>query len=152
MRNESGRSLIEVIGVMAIAAVMGAATIGTYTMIRSNQARTIAAADLDQIAQNIKLLMEMRGTYEGLSIEYLIKAGALKSDVAPIGGAGWSITPSVDGTSYSINLVDLSEGECDYFEIHSPKWASYVTTNGFRFDGTSQCFDGDINQISFVVE
>ncbi len=152
MRTESGRSLIEVVGVLAIAALMGAATIGTYNMLRSNQAHTIAAADLEQIAQDIQLLMGMRGTYEGLSIEYLIKAGALKSDAAPIGGATWSIVPSIDGLSYSINLVDLTNSDCEYFAVQIPKWATSMVVNGFTFDGTSQCFGSDTNNISFIVE
>lgn len=152
MRMESGRSLIEVIGVLAIAGVMAAATIGTYAMLRGNQARVIAAAELEQIAQDIKMLMEMRGTYEGLSIDYLIKAGALKSDAAPIGGSGWSIVPSIDGVTYSINLVDLSSGDCEYFAMQIPKWATDVTVNGFSYDGTSQCFESNINNVSFIVE
>ncbi len=152
MRMESGRSLIEVVGVLAIAALMGAATIGTYTMLRGNQARVIAASELEQIAQDIKLLMGMRGTYEGLSVEYLIKAGALKSDAAPIGGAQWSVTPSIDGTQYSINLTELSSGDCEYFAMQIPKWAKTVTVNGFEYDGTSQCFESKINNVSFIVE
>ena len=43
MKTESGRSLIEVIGVLAIAAVMTAASIAMYNTIRKNQAHTIAA-------------------------------------------------------------------------------------------------------------
>ena len=115
MKAESGRSLIEVIGVLAIGGVMAVATLGVYNMVRSNQTRTIADAELEQIAHDTKLLLEMRGTYEGISVDYLIKAGALPSDKAPIGGDGWSVTASADGVSFSINLVDLSNGECEYF-------------------------------------
>ncbi|MBQ2017208.1 MAG: hypothetical protein II208_01620, partial [Alphaproteobacteria bacterium] len=80
MREESGRSLIEIIGVMAIAGVMTVSALGIYNILRTSQIRTIASADLSQIAENAKLLMEMRGSYEGISIDYLIKAGALNSD------------------------------------------------------------------------
>ena len=103
MKNESGRSLIEVIGVMAITGVMTVAALGIYNMIRANQVRNIAIAEVKQIAENTKILLEMRGTYEGVSVDYLIKAGALKSNNAPIGGENWSVTPSFDGTSFSIN-------------------------------------------------
>ncbi len=152
MRMESGRSLIEVVGVLAIVALMGAASIGTYNMLRGNQAHVIAAAELEQIAQDIKLLMGMRGTYEGLSIEYLIKAGALKSNAAPIGGENWSVSPSIDGASYSINLVDLSKNDCEYFALQIPNWATRIVINGVEYDGTPQCFGSQINNISFVVE
>ena len=43
MRGESGRSLIEVIGVMAIAGVMTVSALGVYNMLRANQARSIAS-------------------------------------------------------------------------------------------------------------
>ena len=81
--------MIEVIGVMAIAGIMTVSAVGVYNMIRANQARSIADAELEQIAQDTKLLMEMRGTYEGVSVDYLIKAGALESDAAPMGGDDW---------------------------------------------------------------
>lgn len=152
MRQQSGRSLIEVIGVMAITGVMTVTALGVYNMIRANQVRTIASAEIEQIAENTKLLLEMRDSYQGVSVDYLIKAGALQSERAPIGGNDWSITASVDGKSFSINLVDLTAGECDYFAAMQPKWASAMMVNGFESGLTENCFDSDTNQISFIVE
>ena len=152
MKAESGRSLIEVIGVLAIGGVMAVATLGVYNMVRSNQTRTIADAELEQIAHDTKLLLEMRGTYEGVSVDYLIKAGALPSDKAPIGGDGWSVTASADGVSFSINLVDLSNGECEYFAEKKQRWAPAVLINGFEGGIADNCFKAGANQISFIVE
>lgn len=152
MKQESGRSLIEVIGVMAIAGLMTVSAIGVYNMLKKNQVRMIADAELEQIAQNTKMLLEMRGSYEGVSIDYLIKAGALQSDTAPIGGDAWSVVSSADGKSFSINLVDLTTGECDYFATSKPKWASAILVNGFETELTDNCFDSNTNQISFIVE
>jgi hypothetical protein len=152
MKQESGRSLIETIGVMAIAGMMMVGTIAAYNMIRSNQTRTIASAELDKIVEDTKILMEMRGTYEGISIDYLIKAGALKNNRAPIGGANWSIDASADGQTFAINLVDLTVGECEFFAEKKPKWANAMLINGFETGQTSNCFDSSTNQISFIVE
>lgn len=152
MREQSGRSLIEVIGVMAIMGVMTISALGVYNMIRANQVRTIAGAELEQIAENTKLLMEMRGTYEGVSVDYLIKAGALKTDVAPIGGDDWSVAAGADGTTFSINLVDLTNGECEYFITAKPKWATAIMVNGFETAVSDSCFDSDTNQVSFIVK
>ena len=55
MNQQSGRSLIEVIGVMAIAGLMMVSALGVYNVLRKNQARTIADAELEQIAQDTKL-------------------------------------------------------------------------------------------------
>ena len=152
MRNESGRSLIEVIGVMAIAGVMTVSALGVFNMLRANQARSIASMELKQIAENTKLLLEMRGSYDGVSVNYLIKSGALKSDKAPLGGDDWSVTSGFDGLTFSINLVDLTNGECNYFASKKPIWAKTLLVNGFETDVSSNCFDSDTNQISFIVE
>lgn len=152
MKQESGRSLIEVIGVMAIAGLMTVAAAGMYTMIRRDQSRTIADATMEQIAQDVKMLMEMRGTYEGLSIDYLIKAGALQSDKAPIGGDNWSVISSADGQYFSINLVDLQHADCEYFAAKKPQWATAILINGFEAGITENCFETATNQVSFIVE
>ena len=152
MRGESGRSLIEVIGVMAIAGVMTVSALGVYNMLRANQARSIASMELKQIAENTKILLEMRGSYEGVSVSYLIKAGALQNDKAPLGGDGWSVTSSIDGKSFAINLVDLTSGDCEYFSAIKPKWAKNVLVNGLEIGSTSNCFNTDTNQVSFIAE
>lgn len=152
MRAESGRSLIEVIGVMAITGVMTVSALGIYNMIRANQVRSIAIAEIKQIAENTKILLEMRGTYEGVSVDYLIKAGALNTNKAPIGGDNWSVTPSFDGTSFTINLVDLTNGECNFFATQKDGWFTKITVNGFETDVVSNCFDTDTNQVSFIIE
>ena len=152
MRAESGRSLIEVIGVMAITGVMTVSALGIYNMIRANQVRSIAIAEIKQVAENTKILLEMRGSYEGVSVDYLIKAGALKTNHAPIGGESWSVLPSFDGMSFSINLVDLTNGECNFFASQKGGWFKTITVNGFTTDGASNCFDTDTNQVSFIIE
>ena len=153
MRAESGRSLIEIVGVIAIGTVMTAAAIGMYSMMRENNARSIATSQLEQIASDVKLLMGMRGDYSGLSVDYLIKAGALKSDKSPLGGAQWSVISSGDGESFSINLTELTQGECAYFSTAVPKWAASIVINGYElYQGSDNCFSTPTNQISFIVE
>lgn len=152
MHDEFGRSLIEIVGIMAIGAIMMVSTIGLYNMMRHNQVRTIAAAQMQQIARDVKLLMEMRGDYSGISVDYLIKAGALKSDRAPIGGP-WSVTAGDGGQSFAINLSALSVGECDYFVTARPTWASEIVVNGAPADSTADsCFSTPTNEISFIVK
>lgn len=153
MRQEYGRSLIEIIGVIAIGAVMTGAAIGIYRMMRENNARTIATSQLEQIAGDVKLLMEMRGDYSGVSVDYLIKAGALKSDKSPLGGNDWSINASTDGESFSINLTELTQNECSYFLTAKPTWAESMLVNGYEaLDNSDRCFSTPTNQISFIVK
>ena len=150
MKYESGRSLIEIIGVLAITAVMTAAALGIYNSIRHNQKNTIAAAELRELAKNTKLLMEMRGDYTGVSVDYLVKAGALRSDKPPI-GTSWSVNVGTDVTSFSIDLKGLSHGECEFFATALPNWATDMFVNGYRLDNSVACFAGGENDISFIV-
>ncbi len=150
MKNESGRSLIEIIGVLAITAVMTASAVGIYNSIRHNQKNTIASAELREVAKNTKLLMEMRGDYTGVSVDYLVMAGALKSDKAPV-GKSWSINVGTDVTSFSIDLKGLSRGECEFFATALPNWAEDMFVNGYRLDSTTACFASSENDISFIV-
>lgn len=152
MKQEYGRSLIEIIAVLAIGAVMSAATIAMYRTIRTTQVRTIASAELEQIVKNIKLLTGAHGTYSGISVDYLVKSGAIKSGVAPIGSDDWSITPSFDGLSFSINLIALTHGECAYFATKQPQWANMILINGNEINETPNCFSTNTNMISFIVE
>ena len=150
---ERGASMIEIIGVLAIAGLMSAAAIGMYNTIRNNQARKIASTQMEEIVRNTKMLMGMQGNYNGLSITYLISAGALDNNNPPIGGDDWSIVPTFDGAGFSINLTELSNGECEYFATTKPKWATRIVINNSDYTGTNpNCFSSDINKISFIVE
>ena len=153
MIQERGASMIEIIGVLAIAGLMSAAAIGMYNVIRNNQARKIASIELEQIVKNTDLLMGMRGDYTGLSVEYLVSAGALQNTNAPIGGDDWSVSAINNGTGYSINLTELTEGECQFFTTTPPKWATKILVNNVAItNNVSNCFSTDTNEISFVVE
>ncbi|MBD5388629.1 hypothetical protein HDR63_00015 [bacterium] len=153
MRHESGRSLIEVIGVLAIAAIMTSLAITMFSTIRHRQIRTVAAADLAQVVKNVRLLMGARGDYTGLSVDYLVKAGALRNTHAPIGNA-WTVTSGTDRQTFVITLMGLSEGECDFFVAAPPTWASLLRVNGADVvDGeTVYCLTSPNNQIAFVAE
>lgn len=151
MRSEYGRSLIEIMGVMAIGAVMTVSAVTAYRMIRQSQARTIADAELAQTAKNVKILMELRGDYSGVSVDYLTKAGALKNPRAPIGNQ-WSVAAVRDGTAFAINLEGLSRSDCQYFAAAPHAWASAIVVNGYETQPDDHCFSSATNQISFIVE
>lgn len=152
MNQERGASIIEIIGVLAIAGIMSAAAISMYNVIRNNQARKIASVELEQIAKNTELLIGMRGDYTGLSVDYLVSAGALNNTNAPIGGNDWSVSSINDGTGYSINLTNLSESECQYFVATPAKWATSIKVNGVDTQTGQNCFSTKTNKISFIIE
>jgi len=150
MKSEYGRSLIEIIGVLAITGVMTASAIGIYNSIRHNQHNTIATAELRELAKNAKLLMGMRGDYTGISVDYLIKAGALHSDKAPA-GSSWSVDVGTDPATFVISLHGLSRAECDFFATTVPNWATEMFVNKYRIEDSVTCYANADNDISFTV-
>ena len=84
MREESGRSLIEIIGVLAIGAIMVAGTYAIYNSTNQKQKRLIASETMKDIATKTKTLLEYSG-YQNVSVDFLIEAGALNNDKAPAG-------------------------------------------------------------------
>lgn len=151
MKTESGRSLIEIIGVLTITAVMTAATIAMYNTIRKNQTHTIASAELCEVVKNIKLLFDMCGDYTGVSVDWLVKTGALKNDKAPL-GESWSIEPTPDASGFVINLRGLSHSNCDFLAVSAPSWASSIIVNGQENESSPICFSGNTNNITFIAQ
>ena len=152
VEQESGRSLIEMLGVLAIGAVMTAGAYATYNMLRTNQVRNMALSEMEQIARNTKILLETRGDYRGVSVEYLVKAGAITETGAPLGGDDWYITSSTDGKSFSINLTNLSATDCSYLAAKKIKWATKVSVNKIETGGSERCISDAKNFVSFIVE
>jgi len=151
MKTEYGRSLIEIIGVLALTAIMTAGAIKLYSSIRTNQNHTIVSANLREIAKDIKLLFDMREDYNGLSVEYLQKAGAIKNVNAPIGN-NWVIEPIEDGKAFTIKLFDIGHSDCEFFAVSVPQWATRVLVNNHDIDDNPHCFSGSTNNVFFIAE
>jgi hypothetical protein len=152
MKSEYGRSLIEMLGVLAIGGVMTAAAYGTYNMLRTSQIRNLAVSEMEQIARNTKILLETRGDYSGVSVDYLVKSGAITETRAPIGGADWSVTGGLNGKTFSINLTNLSHSDCAFFATKKITWAKAVSVNGLETSGAESCLSAPKNLISIIVE
>ncbi len=151
MREQSGRSLIEIIGVLAIGALMISATYSIYHTTNEKQKRLIASEELKDIAQKTKTLLEYSG-YTPVSVDYLIEAGVINDNRAPAGGEDWSVTSNFEGTEFSINLVGLSFSECAYFTTKKFNWATRINVNGYDSSDSSYCMKSGDNMISFFAQ
>ncbi len=154
MNNESGRSLIEMLGVLAIMGVLTTAVIAAYNTLRDRTSRTIAEESLKTTAQNAEILFSSRGNYTGISVDYLIKAGELKDVRPPLGGMDWTITSNGLGDEFSINLVNLSADDCKYFVLKKLDWATAILVNGVETvqGAESSCLSTGDNDLSIVVK
>ena len=151
MHEQSGRSLIEIIGVLAIGAIMVSATYTMYHSTNEKQKRLIASETLNDIAQKTKTLLEYSG-YSPVSVDFLIESGAIDNDKAPAGGSDWSVTGSLDGLEFSINLTKLSYEECAYFTTKKLSWTTHISVNGYDSTDSTYCMKSGENKISFFAQ
>ena len=151
MREQSGRSLIEIIGVLAIGAIMVSGTYAIYNSTNQKQKRLIASENIKEIITKTKTLLEYSG-YQNASVNFLIEAGALQNDKAPAGGPDWSITSNIDGTEFSVNLVGLTYDECAYFTTKKFDWVTNISVNGYSSSSSSYCLKTGDNRISFFAQ
>ena len=153
MKEESGRSLVEIIGVLAIGAIMIASAYSIYQSINSRQTRLIASETLKDVAAKTKTLYEFSG-YGNVNLSQLQTDGVLTNTNPPIGG-GWSIASADDGDAFIITLKQLSYDDCEYFAVKKSDWAKEKKINNKKVGDGGTCVKkptGDKNMVSFKVQ
>jgi prepilin-type N-terminal cleavage/methylation domain-containing protein len=148
---QSGRSLIEMIAVLAIAAVMVAGTYAAYNVVASRQARMMTTEELRDIAKNAKILFAGRNDFDGLSVPYMIKMGALKTDAAPRIAQRFDLVATTDG-GFWIDLFNVSFSNCAWASLQHFEFASDVIVNDMSSGHPADhCTDGNNNKVSILV-
>ena len=149
-KEESGRSLVEIVGVLAIGAIMIASAFSIYKSIDNRQTRLIASETLKDVAAKTKTLYEFSG-YENVSVPKLKTDGVLSSTDAPIGG-GWKISGvKEDGVfpKFKIEIEKLDYDDCNYFAVKKSDWAIGKEVNGSA-DG--KCKETKENKVAFIAK
>ncbi len=143
MKQESGRSMIEMMGVLAI---MGVITVGA-TLLISTAMRTQKRSQVnDEIIQLVVGVRQLLGEYDDYShINNSTIFGAIgMSDKNPYGGTyEISVNPS-NTRQFVISINGLPKSDCEYLITRA--WSDSVgyTVSGGREGGaTGNCGDTD---------
>ena len=152
LRQQRGISMIEMLGVLALAGVMAFGAFKLYQSMRARQVRLTVEIELGDLAQNARLLFRGRGDYSNISVEYLVKAGALRSDKSPIDGASFYVRSEDLGKKFAIVLDGVDFGTCAYFATARLEWAEFVRVNGFADNSKSYCYEIEKNTVEFIVK
>lgn len=145
MKEQSGRSLIEIIGVLAIGTIMIVAAYRVYNTIDNRQKRMIASDTLEDVAKKTKLLYEMSGYPSTLSVAKLVSDGALSNSKTPI-GSSWSVSSIDDGKKFQISVSGLSYDECEYFKLKKTDWATSISSS------PRTCTKNKTHTVTFTVQ
>lgn len=152
MKEQSGRSLIEMLGVIAIAAIMTAGAIKMYQVVRTRQIRMIATEDMKSIAENTKMLYAARDNYNDISIEYLVKAGAMRNEKSPLPTAEFSIVANPVQKEFAMVFSGLNYNDCSWLSATKFDWADRAVVNGYEEAANSYCKKLDKNEVVIWVK
>jgi len=138
-KNQNGRSMIEMLGVLAIVGVLSAGGIAGYSMAMQSYKTNQLIDKIQLIAARTRQVY--KGNYvSGVSKANMISSGKLSENdfVNPFGGtlvlarSGWDST----GTIFHIELGDLPAETCT--DILTNDWGGSGVFDGVVFDHTEQ--------------
>ena len=132
MKQESGRSMIEMLGVLAI---MGLITVGAIGMIATAMRTQKRSAINDEILQIVTGVRQLLGEYDDFSnINNATIFGAIgMSNKNPYGGTyTLNVDPS-NSRQFIVGITGLSESDCEF--LATKAWSDSV---GYQMSGGKQ--------------
>lgn len=139
MREESGRSMIEMIGVLAI---MGAITVGAIWLISTamkTQKRNSVNEQVIQIVSMVRNLFSEYDDYSALDGSRIFGALGM-SDKNPYGGLYKVNVNPENSRQFVVSVTGLSKSDCEFFTIKA--WSDsigYQISNGKNGGATGDC-------------
>jgi len=131
---QSGRSMIEMLGVLAIVGVLSAGGIAGYSMAMQSYKTTQLIEKTQLIAQTARVVY--KGKYDGISIQNLINSGKISDKSNPFGG-DFVIANSTwgPGMMFFIRLGALPSETCT--DVLQTDWGSSGVFEGVNMTGHS---------------
>lgn len=150
MRQESGRSMIEMVGVLAI---MGMLTATAFTLISlgiNRQKQSRVADDVVTIVSGVRTLL---GDYDDFSnIDNSTIFGAMSvSNKNPYGGTYELAVNSANTRQFIVKVNGLPKADCE--ALLTKAWTDsvgYITSDHKESGASGNCVDGNANVISIT--
>ncbi|MBO7509244.1 MAG: type II secretion system protein [Alphaproteobacteria bacterium] len=139
MKNESGRSMIEMLGVLAIMGVITVGAIGMISTAMRTQKRNAVNEEVLQIVTGVRQLL---GEYDDFShINNTTIFGAIGMSPKNTYGGGYelAVDPS-NSRQFIVSITGLSNTDCEYFVTKA--WSDsvgYQKSDGKQGGATGSC-------------
>lgn len=139
MRQESGRSMIEMLGVLAI---MGVITVGAIGMISTAMRTQKRNAVNDEVVQMVTQVRTLLGEFDDYShINNSTIFGAIgMTNKNPYGGTYTLAVDPANSRQFVVSIDGLSQSDCEYFVTKA--WSDsvgYVASNGKQGGAVGDC-------------
>ena len=105
---ESGRSMIEMLGVLAIIGVLSVGGIAGYSKAMNKFKTNKVADQVSMLVANIKTMYAQQNTYDGLSNETAISLGVVPDEL---------VVKETEGGTTTTKLLNSFNGPVFYFSL-----------------------------------
>ncbi len=145
MKYESGRSMIEMLGVLTIMGLITASAIGGVSYLLNNQKQSDVKSDVVQIVMGVREIFAGYNDFSALNSNIFSAIGM--SDNNPLGGKYSLSVDSVNPQQFVLTIDGLNKSACEYFMTNA--WTDsvgYMASNGTQSGATGSCSgDGNTN-------
>ncbi len=150
MKEESGRSMIEMIGVLAIMGIITAGAFALITTALHTQKRSRVTDDVTTIVSGVRTLLGEYDDFSNIDNSTIFGAMAI-SNKNPYGGTYELQVDKSNSRQFIVNINGLSKSDCE--GLITKAWTDsvgYIQSNGRESGASANCTDTGMNVVSIV--
>lgn len=150
MRQESGRSMIEMVGVLAIMGMLTATAFALISLGISRQKQSRVADDVVTIVSGVRTLLVDYDDFSNIDNSTIFAAMSM-SDKNPYGGTYELSVNPYNKRQFIVKINGLSKSDCE--ALVTKAWTDsvgYISSEHKEGGATGNCADGDKNVVSIV--
>lgn len=139
MKYESGRSMIEMLGVLAIMGVITVGAIGMISTAMRTQKRNTVNEEVLQIVTGVRQLLGEYDDFSGINNATIFGAIGISPKNTYGGTYELAVDPS-NARQFVVSITGLSETDCEYFATKA--WSDsvgYMNSDGKQSGATGSC-------------
>ena len=139
MKYESGRSMIEMLGVLAIMGVITVGAIGMISTAMRTQKRNAVNEEVLQIVTGVRQLLGEYDDFSNINNATIFGAIGMSNKNTYGGTYELAVDPS-NSRQFIVSVTGLSNGDCEYFVTKA--WSDsvgYQTSDGKQGGATGSC-------------
>lgn len=150
MRQESGRSMIEMVGVLAIMGMLTATAFALISLGISRQKQSRVTDDVVTIVSGVRSLLVDYDDFSNIDNSTIFAAMSM-SDKNPYGGTYELTVNPYNKRQFIVKINGLSKSDCE--ALLTKAWTDsvgYISSEHKEGGATGNCADGDKNVVSIV--
>lgn len=139
MKQESGRSMIEMLGVLAIMGIITVGAIGLISTAMRTQKRSTVNDEVLQIVTGVRQLLGEYDDFSSIDNSTIFGAIGVKNK-NPYGGAYTLSVNPANSRQFIVGITGLSKSDCEYLKTKA--WSDsvgYQMSDGKQSGATGEC-------------